>query len=115
MGKAISVAVSLDLRLLTRYRTLTVDESVTKLILNRCRPLVPELLNEEGEFEVLREQVGLRPTRTAGPRVELEETENGKFVCHNYGHHGAGYVMTLVCSIRLLTLPLQVRGVIWHS
>ena len=69
---------------------------MTKSILKRCQPLAPELLNTDGEFEVLSVQVGLRPTRSGGARVEMEllgDAAKGapKFICHNYGHHGAGY------------------------
>lgn len=69
---------------------------MTQSILKRCKAIAPELLNQNGEFEVLSVQVGLRPTRTGGARVETEWIDDvgnraSKFVCHNYGHHGAGY------------------------
>lgn len=70
---------------------------MTTLILDRCRPIAPELLDADGKFEVLSVQVGLRPSRHGGPRMEVEmldEEEIGSkapiFVCHNYGHHSAG-------------------------
>lgn len=31
-----------------------------------------------------------RPTRKGGPRVELLKISGAKFICHNYGHGGAG-------------------------
>ncbi|KAH8588195.1 FAD dependent oxidoreductase [Bisporella sp. PMI_857] len=76
--------------------SLDADESVTQAILQRCKLFAPELLNDNGEFEVLSVQVGLRPTRTGGPRVEIQKYRDNneatnKFVCHNYGHHGAGF------------------------
>jgi hypothetical protein len=63
-------------------------------------------LNDNGEFEVLSVQVGLRPTRTGGPRVEIQKYRDNneatnKFVCHNYGHHGAGYVLEFFQEIVL--------------
>ncbi|CAF9913829.1 hypothetical protein IMSHALPRED_001456 [Imshaugia aleurites] len=74
------------------------DDRTTQIILDRCQPLAPELLNANGEFEVLSVQVGLRPSRHGGPRIEIEsfDKDNGgeaspKFVCHNYGHHSAGF------------------------
>ena len=92
-----SVMVSLSKGCVSLNRSLHADESVTQTILRRCKALAPELLNDEGEFEVLSVQVGLRPTRIGGARVEVEEYSDEeetvhKFVCHNYGHHGAGYV-----------------------
>jgi D-amino-acid oxidase len=68
----------------------TPDQETTKEILRRAREWAPELLNKEGEFEVLSEQVGLRPGRKGGPRLEIE-TLDGLVVCHAYGHAGAGY------------------------
>lgn len=49
------------------------DDEATERILKGCGELAPELLDEEGGFEVLSVQVGLRPARKGGARVELEE------------------------------------------
>ena len=67
-----------------------INHSSAKRILEHGRALAPELLNEDGEFDVLKVQVGLRPSRKNGPRVELEALRNGKIVIHEYGHSGAG-------------------------
>nr|POE66164.1 d-amino-acid oxidase [Quercus suber] len=68
-----------------------VDHLTTKLILERCRPMVPELrTGVDGEFEVISAQCGLRPGREGGPRMEREDVA-GKLVVHAYGHAGAGY------------------------
>jgi D-amino-acid oxidase len=48
------------------------------------------LLNDDGKFEVLSVQVGLRPARKGGVRVEIERLD-GFLICHAYGHAGAGY------------------------
>lgn len=69
------------------------DDQMTKTIIERCRPIAPELLNADGEFEILAVCVGLRPARHGGPRMELESyQENGmkRFICHAYGHYSAG-------------------------
>ena len=97
-------------------RNTDVDDDMTKLILERCKPIAPELLDEDGEFVVLGVQVGLRPSRRGGPRMEVEILEGGdgegegggkagKFVCHCYGHHSAGYVEVQLscCEVRWLT------------
>lgn len=58
--------------------------------------LAPELLTDNNEFDILSVQVGFRPSRLGGPRVELELVDNidikhgPKYVYHNYGHAGAG-------------------------
>lgn len=69
--------------------TAVCDETTVK-ILEGCKGLAPELLRENGEFEVLSSQVGLRPSRKGGPRVEVEVLEGGEVVVHSYGHSGAG-------------------------
>ncbi|KAK7516762.1 uncharacterized protein IWZ02DRAFT_455067 [Phyllosticta citriasiana] len=83
------------------------DDATTKWILESCKELAPELLNEKGEFEVLSVNVGFRPGRTGGPRLEVEEvqTEAGKFiVCHEYGHAGAGYQLSFGSAEKVLGL-----------
>lgn len=71
------------------YRNGDVDKGTTKAILEKARVLAPELLDADGGFDVVSEQVGLRPSREGGPRVEFEEVD-GKKVVHSYGHSGAG-------------------------
>lgn len=66
------------------------DDDTTKAILKGCKPLAPELLNENGEFEILSVQCGLRPSRNGGPRVESEVLDGSFAVVHSYGHAGAG-------------------------
>jgi D-amino-acid oxidase len=73
-----------------------VDKELTKRILERVKDegMGEELRTEEGgEFEIISEQVGMRPGRKGGPRVELEGKEKveGTWVVHAYGHAGAGY------------------------
>ncbi|KAI1622282.1 hypothetical protein EDD37DRAFT_634630 [Exophiala viscosa] len=73
----------------------TPDDAVTMKILERCKPLAPELLNADGEFAVVSVNVAFRPGRRCGPRLEMEEvvTDAGEtvVVCHEYGHAGGGY------------------------
>lgn len=76
------------------FRSTEPDPAMTARILERCAPIAPELLDAEGEFDVLAVQVGLRPMRRGGPRMEVEwvgEGEGRKFICHCYGHGSAGY------------------------
>lgn len=66
------------------------SDETTKSILQGCKVLAPELLSEDGEFEVLSVQCGLRPAREGGPRVEGEIVDGRWKVVHSYGHAGAG-------------------------
>lgn len=42
---------------------------------------------------VIKETVGLRPYRTLGPRIEIEEL-GSKTLVHNYGHGGSGWSLS---------------------
>jgi D-amino-acid oxidase len=66
------------------------DQATTDQILLRAKEWAPELLDKNGEFDVLSVQVGHRPARKGGVRVEMESVD-GYVVCHSYGHAGAGY------------------------
>jgi D-amino-acid oxidase len=73
-----------------------VDSELTGRILERVKrwKLAEELrMGEGGEFEVISEQVGWRPGRKGGPRVEVdgEGRIEGVWVVHAYGHSGGGY------------------------
>lgn len=90
---------------------------MTKLILDRCRSIAPELLDANGDFEVLSVQVGLRPSRRGGPRIEMELVEHEddvsqapRFICHNYGHHSAGYASDFPPESSILIVSCRFEG-----
>ncbi|KAI1322629.1 FAD dependent oxidoreductase [Xylariaceae sp. FL0255] len=72
-----------------------VDLEFSKVIIQRCCALAPELgTPEEVERRIIKHGVGLRPSRKGGPRIEVErlgEGDKGLLVIHNYGASGAGY------------------------
>jgi D-amino-acid oxidase len=47
---------------------------------------------------VIRERVGLRPSRSSGVRVEAEKLRDGRAVIHNYGHGGSGFTLSWGCA-----------------
>lgn len=65
------------------------DSETTDELLNRAKPFAQELLDSNGNFTVISAQVGLRPGRKGGSRVEMESIGQFK-VCHAYGHAGGG-------------------------
>lgn len=88
-----------------------VNQQTTKEILNRAKEFAPELLNSKGEFDVISAQVGLRPGRRGGARVEIEGvrlpgqvTGDAIVVCHAYGHAGAGYQNSLGSAEKVVRL-----------
>lgn len=76
----------------------------TKEILEAAKQWAPELLNGKGEFEVLSEQVGLRPGRKGGIRCEIEVLGEGAVVCHAYGHGGGGFQKSIGCAKKVVRL-----------
>lgn len=86
----------------------SIDGELSKRIMERVKMdgLAEELrTGEGGGFEVLREQVGFRPGRKGGPRVEVEEAKvEGVWVVHNYGHGGGGYQASVGCAERVVEL-----------
>ncbi|EMD59743.1 hypothetical protein COCSADRAFT_100696 [Bipolaris sorokiniana ND90Pr] len=83
------------------------DEELGQDILRRCCELCPELGKPE-EVQVLARNVGLRPSRKGGMRIE---TEVGKWkvpIVHCYGHAGAGYQASWGSAERVLELVQKV-------
>ncbi|KAG5357353.1 D-amino-acid oxidase [Yarrowia sp. C11] len=68
-------------------------EEDTRAIIERGKRIFPELLSENGSFDVKRVNVGLRPAREGGSRVETERVTEG-VVVHGYGCGGSGYEMS---------------------
>jgi D-amino-acid oxidase len=79
------------------------DLQTTEEILRRAKEWAPELLDKNSEFEVLSVQVGLRPGRKGGARVEIESLDKVT-VCHAYGHAGAGYQNSVGTANKIIGL-----------
>ena len=67
-----------------------IEDDQVSLLLNRAKPFASELIDQNGDFTMLKVGVGLRPGRSQGARVELEESPAGFVIAHAYGHAGAG-------------------------
>lgn len=83
----------------------------TQAIIARGKHIFPELLSKDGEFDVKRTNVGLRPARDGGSRVETERVSEGAVV-HGYGCGGSGYEMSYGMALdvaRLVEAALRKR------
>lgn len=88
-----------------------VDEKLNDRIIER---VVQEGMARElqtgngGRFEIISYQVGWRPARKGGPRVELEKKSSGKFdgtwLVHAYGHSGGGYQESIGSAERVVEI-----------
>ena len=75
------------------------DTALTDRIIADCARLDPRI---EG-LEPIDVRVGLRPGRPR-VRVEAELDSNGRPVVHNYGHGGAGYILSWGAALEALDL-----------
>ncbi|KAJ3038853.1 hypothetical protein HDV00_000259 [Rhizophlyctis rosea] len=84
------------------------DPPTAEQIMQRCIVICPELVEEGGRPRVLRHDVGLRPSRKGGVRLEVElfGVEDGKVmpVVHDYGHGGYGYQSSWGCAASVFEL-----------
>jgi len=90
------------------------EQGTTAVILRRCRELCPELLiggDTSGDssdlFQIVQVQVGLRPARKGGSRVEREIVDIDRLsltIVHAYGHGGAGFQNSVGVANRVIAL-----------
>ncbi|KAG0647741.1 D-amino-acid oxidase [Hyphodiscus hymeniophilus] len=87
-----------------------VDKVLNGRILQRAKEygLAEELRTGNGrEFEVLGFQVGLRPGREGGPRMEAEKRKvDETWLVHSYGHSGGGYQCSAGCGEEVAEIVL---------
>ncbi|MCJ1394567.1 hypothetical protein MMC18_007446 [Xylographa bjoerkii] len=75
------------------------DPNLANRIMQRAVELCPALTGGKGveHLSVVRHQVGLRPVREGGVRLEKERV-GGVWTVHNYGHGGYGYQASYGCA-----------------
>ncbi|KAI3405532.2 hypothetical protein KGF56_001550 [Candida oxycetoniae] len=86
---------------------LKIRESDSKHLLQLGKKYFPDLMKAtpsgEKYFDIIRINVGLRPMRRGGLKVDLEK-HNGQFVVNNYGAGGMGYELSYGSSLKVLEL-----------
>ncbi|XP_058121434.1 D-aspartate oxidase-like [Anopheles ziemanni] len=94
----------------TRTRPCPVDRY---MIRTNCTAIVPSLR----EARLLKDAVGLRPVRSTGVRVEMEnvylfdgEMDDASLLVHNYGHGGAGITLAWGCAGEVVHLVERELG-----
>ena len=93
-----------------------VDPNLATRIMKRCVELCPQLTGGKGieHLDVIRHNVGLRPLRLDGARIEKEKIRD-HWVVHNYGHGGFGYQSSYGCAqdaVELVEKALQERALL---
>lgn len=89
------------------------DPEDTKEITTRAKILFPELFStnssngKEPELDIIKINVGFRPGRETGSRVEIEYTDDdkrGRFAIHAYGAGGMGFEVSYGVAENVLAL-----------
>ncbi|KAJ3055734.1 hypothetical protein HK097_009475, partial [Rhizophlyctis rosea] len=95
---------------------LTPDPETAMRIITRCTAICPEIVPPgQTSPHILTHDVGLRPSRKGGLRLEVEKFDNGSGelvpVVHNYGHGGYGYQSSWGCAAEVALLAEgQLKG-----
>lgn len=71
-----------------------VNDEDTRTILRTCSKILPAL----EQIRHGKVQVGLRPYRDGGVRLEHEKTADGMDIVHCYGHSGSGVTLSWGCA-----------------
>ncbi|OAL48212.1 nucleotide-binding domain-containing protein [Pyrenochaeta sp. DS3sAY3a] len=86
---------------------------ISEAIVARCKRLFAACGQGDVRIEVLAEQVGFRPGRTGGPRIEVERVDVGRgekgSVVHCYGHAGGGFQSSIGCARKVLGLVRELE------
>ncbi|KAI9332892.1 D-amino-acid oxidase [Zopfochytrium polystomum] len=94
--------------------SLEADPTTSKLILERCIEVCPELVVNGKLPEVIDTPVGLRPGRKGGVRLDSQYCKIGGkeiLVIHNYGHGGYGYQSSWGCAASVVRIVRRAVGV----
>ena len=82
------------------------DPNIANRIMSRVVAIVPEIAGGKGVagLDIIRHNVGLRPFREGGVRIERQKLDGETCVVHNYGHAGWGYQGSYGCAERVVEL-----------
>ncbi|OTB04377.1 hypothetical protein M426DRAFT_320750 [Hypoxylon sp. CI-4A] len=72
----------------------TPSRKVRESLLKQFAATYPQILGPDGEFTVIKDIVGRRPTRQGGMRLEKEMVDETKAIIHAYGLGGRGYELS---------------------
>lgn len=83
--------------------TYEVDADLAAQMLTWAQTLYPGVFPANHKFEIIKHNVGLRPSRVGGPRVETESID-GRTIIHGYGIGGWGFQSSWGIGLRLTAL-----------
>ena len=71
-------------------------------LLRQSVELFSDFVDSVDKFEVLKDNVGRRPWREGGYRIEIEQVDPGRTIIHGYGAGGRGYELSWAAAERVL-------------
>jgi D-amino-acid oxidase len=81
-----------------------------KRLLQNCVEAFPDFVDNVDKFEVLQENVGRRPWREGGYRIDTEVVGPDRSVIHGYGAGGRGYELSWGAAGRIVDLVKTVSA-----
>ncbi|OQV05764.1 hypothetical protein CLAIMM_10438 [Cladophialophora immunda] len=73
-------------------------------LLETAASLFPDFVSDPGTFEVIGVNVGRRPWRGGGTRIETEDVGAGRYIVHGYGAGGRGYELSWGVATRIAAM-----------
>ena len=96
---------------------LGINESDTEQLIEMGKKYFPDLMTQDVNvnngkpfFEILRVNVGLRPARKTGLRLDVEQYDNKQYVINNYGAGGMGYELSYGAAIKVYEKLMEILG-----
>ncbi|ODV95388.1 hypothetical protein PACTADRAFT_21397, partial [Pachysolen tannophilus NRRL Y-2460] len=95
-----------------RDNSSSIDYDLANRIIERCLEYAPELIDpnfskNKPYLKIISHNVGLRPGRESGPRIEKEITPKKTLIIHNYGASNVGYIKSFGLAEKVLDLIKQ--------
>jgi len=82
-------------------------EETRAAVLEKAVQCFPYFVPEASQFKVVRDNVGRRPWREGGLRMDTERLEGGRQIVHGYGAGGRGFELSWGVASRLVQLVEQ--------
>jgi glycine/D-amino acid oxidase-like deaminating enzyme len=81
-------------------------ETRERLLISAAR-YFPEFVDQVNKFDVVKDNVGRRPWREGGMRIEKQHLSRGRTIVHGYGAGGRGYELSWGAAAKITELVLD--------
>ena len=88
------------------FETRARPETREKLLQEAVRHF-PDLVDDVEKFDIVKDNVGRRPWREGGLRMETEQLPGGRTIVHGYGAGGRGYELSWGAAAKIVDLVVS--------